>query len=117
MKIKEMINLIETKGDGVSFYLTFKKANKLVAAIIKHFDDVTIKGCTLEPPEWDGYLGCYLVDFSKDDGSLYVQKGEFDNGRIARTDISNVVIQKKILGDRNPSQFTISGNDNGVLLV
>lgn len=117
MKIKEMINLIETKGDGISFYLTFKKANKLVNAIIKHFDNVAIKSCTLEPPEWDGYVGCYLVDFSKYDGSLYVQKGEFDNGRIARTDISNVVIQKKILGDRNPSQFTISGNDNGVLLV
>lgn len=117
MKIKEMINLIETKDDGVSFYLTFKKASKLVNAIIKHFDNVTIKSCTLEPPEWDGYVGCYLVDFSKDDGNLYVQKGEFDNGRIARTDISDVVIQKKILGDRNPSQFTINGNDNGVLLV
>lgn len=115
MKIKEMIDLIKVKNTDISFYLTFKKARKLIVSIIRNFDNVSIEGCTIEPYEWDWYNGCYLVDFSPVDGKLYVQKGEAPDGKIIKTGFAFVVVQKKVLGDKSLSDFTI--DDSGEVIA
>lgn len=117
MKIKEMVNLIETKNTDVSFYLTFKKARRLMVAIIKHFDNVVIESCNIESVKWDGYDGCFLVDYSPKDNCMFVQKAEYSDKRIAKSGFADVVIQKKVLKGRKPTDFVLDESGVEVTLI
>lgn len=95
----------------VSHYDNVRQVFKMLCGL----PNIIIETISIEPPDYDGYEGAFLLTFGED-STVWVQKAYFENGRIARgTGVYLIDIDS--IGIHKPEEFLIDGEPENKIKI
>lgn len=111
---KKMVK--EHENENIVTYVSHYDNIRQVLKMLVTLPDTIIESVRVEPPEYDGYEGAFLLTFDTD-GTIWTQKAYFEDGRIARGN-GVYLIDVTSIGVHKPEEFLIDGEpDNKIKII
>lgn len=110
---KKMVK--EHENENIVTYVSHYDNIRQVFKMLVTLPDTIIESVKIEPPEYDGYEGAFLLTFDTD-GTIWITKAYFEDGSIARGG-GVCLIDVTSIGVHKPEEFLIDGECNKIKII